>query len=104
MALNIYMRAYTLQGVDSGWVEQGTRTTAAASFGAMTVSPASGTSTNGVEQTFTLTYPDPLGFAGVAFGWEQFLIALASDGGGQPFCFYALMTGAETVCGCTRAT
>ena len=86
-ALNIYLRAYTLEGVDSGWVQQGTWTTAAASPGTMTVAPSSGSVTNGTQQTFTLTYPDTPGFAGAAFGWEQFLVGVASDGGGQPFCF-----------------
>ena len=84
---NIYLRAQNLEGVDTGWVKEGTWTPAAAPPGTMTVSPHSGSSTNGVQQTFTLTYPDPLGFAGAAFGWDQFLVAAASDGGGQPFCF-----------------
>jgi len=86
-ALNIYMRAYTLEGADSGWVVNGTWTTAAAAPGTMTVAPSSGTVTNGTQHTFTLTYPDTPGFAGAAFGWEQFLIAVASNGGAQPFCF-----------------
>jgi len=50
----------------------------------MVVSPGSG---SGSAQTFTLTNPDPAGFARAAFGWVQFLIVAASDAGGQPFCF-----------------
>jgi hypothetical protein len=87
LAVNIYMRAYTLEGVDTGWVQQGTWTTVAASLGTMTVVPSSGSVTHGTQQTFTLTYPDPPGFAGAAFGWEQFLVAVASNGGGLPYCY-----------------
>jgi hypothetical protein len=86
-ALNVYMRAFTLEGVDTGWAQQGTWTTAAETLGTMTVAPSSGSVANGTQQTFTLTYPDTLGFAGAAFGWEQFLVAVASNGGGQPFCY-----------------
>ncbi len=85
-ARNIYLRAMNMAGVDTGWVQQGTWITAAASLG-MTVSPSSGSVTNGTQQTFTLTYPDTPGFVGAASGWEQFLVAVASDGGGQPFCY-----------------
>ncbi|QOY90251.1 beta strand repeat-containing protein [Paludibaculum fermentans] len=81
---NIYMRTLDRSGIDSGWVQRGTWTSLAATLGTMTVGPNSGT---GSSQTFTLTYPDPPGFAGSAFGWVQFLIAAATDGGGQPFCF-----------------
>jgi hypothetical protein len=87
LAGNIYMRAYTLAGVDTNWVQKGTWTTAAAALGTMTVSPSSGSVTNGTPQTFTLTFPDPAGFAGAAFGWEEFLVGTAANGGGQPFCF-----------------
>ncbi len=87
LALNIFMRGFTLEGVDSGWVQQGTWTTVAASLGTMTVSPSSGGVANGTQQIFTLTYPDPAGFAGAPFGWEQFLIGTATDGGGNPFCY-----------------
>jgi len=86
-SLNIYMRAYSVNGVDTGWVQEGTWTTAAASMGTMTVAPSSGNVASGTPQTFTLTYPDPQGFAEAAFGWEQFLVGAAADGGGQPFCF-----------------
>jgi photosystem II stability/assembly factor-like uncharacterized protein len=87
LALNIYMRAYTLAGVDTGWVQQGTWTTAAAALGTMTVSPSSGSVTNGTQQTFTITFPDTPGFVGAASGWDQFLVGVASNGGGQPFCY-----------------
>ncbi|MGJ5820665.1 beta strand repeat-containing protein, partial [Paludibaculum fermentans] len=81
---NIYMRTLDRSGIDSGWVQRGTWTSLAATLGTMTVGPNAG---SGSSQTFTLTYPDPPGFAGSAFGWVQFLIAAAANGGGQPFCF-----------------
>lgn len=81
---NIYMRAMDRNNTDTGWVQRGTWTSLAANLSTMTTSPNSGT---GLSQTFTLTYPDPPGFAGSSFGWVQFLIAAATDGGGQPFCF-----------------
>jgi hypothetical protein len=81
---NIYMRAMDKNNTDTGWVLRGTWTSLAASLSTMTVAPNTGT---GLAQTFTLTYPDPPGFAGSSFGWVQFLIAAATDGGGQPFCF-----------------
>jgi hypothetical protein len=86
-ARNIYMRAENLAGTDTGWVTAGTWNLVAATLGTMVASPNSGTSTNGTQQIFTLTYPDPSGFAGAAFGWVQFLVAAATNGGGQPFCF-----------------
>jgi len=60
-ARNIYLRSHNLEGVDTGWIQEGTWTLVAAALGSLTVNPASGTSTNGVVQTFTLTYPDPRG-------------------------------------------
>lgn len=81
---NVYMRAMNLAQSDTGWIQRGTWTMAAASPGTPSVSPSTG---SGTTQTFTLTYPDPPGFAGAAFGWVQFLAGAASDGGGQPFCF-----------------
>jgi len=83
-ARNIYMRAMNLGNLDTGWTQRGTWTASAAAFGTPAVSPASG---SGSTQTFTVTYPDPPGFSGAPFGWAQFLVAAASDGGGQPFCF-----------------
>jgi hypothetical protein len=87
LALKVFMRGFTLEGVDTGWVQQGTWTAVAAALGTMTVAPSSGSVPNGTQQTFTLTYPDTPGFAGAAFGWEQFLVAVASDGGGLPYCY-----------------
>jgi uncharacterized repeat protein (TIGR01451 family) len=86
-ARNIYMRSENAAGVDTGWVLAGTWGMGAATLGTMAANPNSGSSSNGAQQTFTLTYPDPSGFAGAAFGWVQFLIAAATNGGGQPFCF-----------------
>src|SRR5262249_4639446 len=87
-ALKIYMRAHTLEGVDTNWVQQGDWTSAATALGTMTVSPASGSVTHATQQSFTLTYPDIPGFAGAAFGWEQFLIAPSSTPApGTPYCF-----------------
>jgi hypothetical protein len=84
----IYARAQNLPfGFTTEWIQQGTWNLTATALGAMSVSPSSGTTTNGSSQTFTLTYPDPAGFAGAAFGWEQFLIGTATGGGGNPFCY-----------------
>jgi len=83
-ARNVYLRAMSVEQLDSGWQQKGTWTLAAAPMGTLSLNPSSGT---GSTQTFTLTYPDPSGFAGAPFGWSQFLVGAASDGGGQPFCF-----------------
>lgn len=82
--LNVYMRAYTMGQIDTGWVSRGTWTTAPTPLGSMSVQPATGAGTQGI---FTLVYPEPQGAAGLATPWSQFLIASAPDGGGQPFCF-----------------
>ena len=81
---NIYLRQQNTAGVVTGWVLEESSNLSATGLGIMSLSPSSG---SGGSQTFTLTYPDPPGFAGVASGWEQFLVAAAADGGGQPFCF-----------------
>ncbi|QOY92163.1 DUF11 domain-containing protein [Paludibaculum fermentans] len=81
---NVYMRAMDMTDFDTGTVQRGTWTQVAAPLSNLTVSPASG---NGASPTFTLTFPDPPGFTGSALGWEEFLVAAATDGGGQPFCF-----------------
>ena len=83
-ARNIYMRAMNLGQADTGWVQRGTWNHLTAAEGTMSLTPSTG---SGTTQTFSLTYPDPPGFAGAAFGWVQFLVAAATDGGGQPFCF-----------------
>jgi hypothetical protein len=84
VARNVYLRAMDLSNVDTGWVQRGTWTQAAAALPTLTVAPASGT---GATPAFTLTYQDPPGFEGLALGWEEFLVALDSTGGGKPFCF-----------------
>lgn len=83
-ARNVYLRALDMSNYDTGWVLRGTWNQAAAPLPAMTASPQSG---SGSTTSFDLTYPDPPGFEGIPFGWKQFLIAAAPDGGGQPFCF-----------------
>lgn len=83
-ALKVYMRAYTMGQIDTGWVQRGTWTTVPTAMGSMSVQPAAGT---GGQGSFTLSYPEPPGAAGLATPWSQFLIAAAADGGGQPFCF-----------------
>jgi len=80
----VYMRAMSTSNFDTGWVQRGSWNPIAAGVGISSSNPATGA---GSTQTFTLTYPDPPGFAGAAFGWVQFLVAAAADGGGQPFCF-----------------
>ncbi|MGJ5819551.1 InlB B-repeat-containing protein [Paludibaculum fermentans] len=82
--LKIYLRAQTIEQLDTGWVQRGTWTTAPTPLSTMIVQPASGSS---AQQTFTLLYPDPVGYEDTTSGWSQFLIAAATDGGGQPFCF-----------------
>jgi hypothetical protein len=86
-ARNIYMRGMNSLGMDTGWVQRGTWTAAAAPLEIMTVLPSAGSSAGGVEQRFTMTYPYPRGFEGLTFGWVQFLVAADWNGGGQPFCF-----------------
>jgi hypothetical protein len=81
---NVYLRAEHIDGTDTGWLQRGSWILAPAPLGNMTVAPSSG---SGSTQTFTATYSDPPGFAGAAFGWEQFLVATVSNGGGKPFCF-----------------
>jgi hypothetical protein len=82
-ARNAYLRAQTISGVDTGWVQQGAYTPAATPVLTMSGTPSPGT---GSTQTFSLTYPDAPGFSGNS-GWVQFLVAAATDGGGKPFGF-----------------
>lgn len=82
--LKLYLRAYTQGQLDTGWVERGTWTTAAAPLGNKLINPSSG---SGGQQTFLARYWDPSGYDGTNLGWAQFLVAAAPDGGGQPFCF-----------------
>jgi hypothetical protein len=82
--LNVYLRAWTQQGLDTGWLHRGTWTATPAAPVSMSVGiyPS-----NGDQNLFKLDYSDPAGFEGTVKGWSQFLIAAAPDGGGQPFCF-----------------
>ncbi|MGJ5819553.1 InlB B-repeat-containing protein [Paludibaculum fermentans] len=82
--LSIYMRAHRQLDLDTGWIQRGTWSTAPVPLGTMSVQPATG---SGSQQTFVLAYPDPAGFEDTTAGWSQFLVAAATDGGGQPFCF-----------------
>jgi hypothetical protein len=81
---NVFMRTMDMSDYDSGWVWQGSWTQAAAASPTLAVSPNSGSGSN---PAFTVTYPDPPGFEGSPLGWEEFLVAADSSGGGQPFCF-----------------
>ncbi|MGJ5814862.1 hypothetical protein [Paludibaculum fermentans] len=81
---NIYMRAMDTSNFDTGWQQRGTWTQVGAALPTLVVAPNSG---GGQNPTFTLTFPDPPGFTGSALGWEEFLVAASTDGGGQPFCF-----------------
>lgn len=82
--LNVYLRAKTVGQLDTGWVQRGTWSTVTTPLSTTIAQPASGA---GAQQTFTLLYPDPVGFEDTTVGWSQFLIAAATNGGGQPFCF-----------------
>jgi hypothetical protein len=81
---NVYMRAMDFNDVDTGWVQRGTWTQAAPAPPMLAVAPASGA---GASPVFTLTFQDPSGFTGAPLGWQEFLVAVNSTGGGQPFCF-----------------
>lgn len=83
-ARNVYLRVMDDTFTDTGWVKQGTWTQQAAPASQFTIAQATPT---GASQTFTLGYYDPAGFTGIAKGWDQFLIAADSTGGGLPFCF-----------------
>ncbi|QOY85439.1 hypothetical protein [Paludibaculum fermentans] len=78
-----YLRAYDHSEQDTGWVQRGAFTVTDPPTPALSVTPASG---SGAVQTFTGTYPDAPGFTGINLGWAQMLFAVATDGGGQPFC------------------
>lgn len=81
---NVYLRAMAYPNLDTGLVLKGTWTSSASALSTMSALPSSGT---GAQQTFAASFPDPAGFEGAPLGWSQFLIASASDGGAQPFCF-----------------
>lgn len=79
----VYLRAYDRTEQDTGMLARGTYNTSYPPPPGHSVIPASG---SGSAQTFIATYPDAPGFTGVDLGWEQMLFAVATDGGGQPFC------------------
>jgi hypothetical protein len=80
---NIYLRTFTLSGQDTGFVLQGTWTVTTPPSSVLTLTPNSG---SGSEQVFTATMTDPPGFSGQPLGWAEMLIAVAINGGGQPYC------------------
>ncbi|MGJ5819037.1 SBBP repeat-containing protein [Paludibaculum fermentans] len=84
-ARNLYLSAGSAVAENTGWKHHGSWTAQAAPLGGSLVQPAAGT---GLQQTFQLTYNDPVGFTGTQGGWQQFLVAAAPDGGGQSFCFF----------------
>jgi hypothetical protein len=82
----VYLRTYDDNGTDTGMVQRGVWTQVPLDAPTMTVTPASGNSSTPVFQaTFT---SDAYGNQGsLPRGWQQFLIAADSTGGGRPFCF-----------------
>lgn len=86
---NVYLRTLDFAGTDSGWVKNGTWTMAAMPLPAMTVVPSNGVS---AFPYFQANYSlDEYGQQGsLPRGWQQFLVAADSTGGGQPFCFVHL--------------
>lgn len=83
-ARNVYLRSMDTAAGDSGWIQAGTWTAAAAPLATAAVSPNAG---SGGAPVFTLTYTEQAGLPATVGGWVQFLVAAAADGGGQPFCF-----------------
>lgn len=83
-ARNVYLRAMDDSGVDTGWVQRGTWTQQASPAQQFVLAQATA---GGSAQTFTTKYYDAPGFTGIAKGWYQFLVAVDSTGGGQPFCY-----------------
>jgi hypothetical protein len=86
---NVYLRTLDFAGTDSGWVKNGAWTMAAMPLPAMTVVPSNGVS---AFPYFQANYAlDEYGQQGsLPRGWQQFLVAADSTGGGQPFCFVHL--------------
>lgn len=86
---NVYLRTLDYFGTDSGWVKHGTWTMAAMPVPTMTVVPSNGVS---AFPYFQANYSlDEYGQQGsLPRGWQQFLVAADSTGGGQPFCFVHL--------------
>ncbi|MBN9659630.1 MAG: hypothetical protein J0H49_15715 [Acidobacteria bacterium] len=84
-ARKVYLRAYDDSGADTGMVQRGAWTQVPLDVPTMTVTPASVNSSTPVFQAkFT---SDAYGNQGsLPLGWQQFLVAADSTGGGQPFC------------------
>lgn len=86
---NVYLRTLDFFGTDSGWVKNGTWTLAAMPVPTMAVVPSNGASAFPYFQANY--YLDEYGQQGsLPRGWQQFLVAADSTGGGQPFCFVHL--------------
>lgn len=83
-ARKMYLRALDMNELDTGWTEHGVWTQVAVANPVPTVSPATGgPSTQRFNVTFSQTGSN---FASLPYGWNQFLIAVDSTGGNQPFC------------------
>ncbi|QOY85752.1 RCC1 domain-containing protein [Paludibaculum fermentans] len=80
----IYLRSQDVNGLDSGWIEEGSWDSTAVLLPAASVSPNLG---SGGTQTFAASYSEGSGLPAGAGGWVQLLVAAATDGGGQPFCY-----------------
>lgn len=85
-ARKVYLRAYDDNGTDTGMVQRGVWTLVPLDAPTMTVTPDSGDSSTPVFQAKFAS--DAYGNQGpLPLGWQQFLVAADSTGGGQPFCF-----------------
>ncbi|MGJ5817712.1 InlB B-repeat-containing protein [Paludibaculum fermentans] len=85
-ARKVYLRAYDDSGADTGSVQRGVWTQVPLDAPTMTVTPASGNSASPLFQAKFAS--DAYGNQGsLPLGWQQFLVAADSTGGGQPFCF-----------------
>jgi hypothetical protein len=82
----VYLRTYDDNGTDTGMVQRGVWTMYPLGLPWMTVTPGTGNSSTPLfDATF---HADPYGNQGsLPRGWQQFLVAADSTGGGQPFCF-----------------
>ncbi|QOY89825.1 InlB B-repeat-containing protein [Paludibaculum fermentans] len=82
----VYLRTYDDNGTDTGMVQRGVWTQVPLATPAMTMTPASGNSSTPLFQARFAS--DAYGNQGsLPLGWQQFLVAADSTGGGQPFCF-----------------
>lgn len=85
-ARNVYLRAFDLSGVDTGWVQLGAWTQEAVGSPQMTMQVA-GDGNPIAQFTLTITGAHQSQLYSAHTGWQQFLLAAGADGGGQPFCF-----------------